>query len=124
MKDDINGTFDVHNTELKNINITTWHEVSAMYLKGDYEMEKQIADLQLFWKYSKEAPKGIRIFCVPLRLILKVAFRPEKSKDLYQRELSKVPEIKAAPKDTSYYRIQLNGDINHNKIDLKLKEIR
>ena len=26
--------------------------------------------------------------------------------------------------DTSYYRIQLNGDINNNKFDLKLKEIR
>ena len=124
MKDDIKGSFDVHNTEIKNINITTWHEMSAMYLKGNYEMEKQLADLQLFWKYSKDAPKGVRIFCIPLSLILKVAFRPEHSKEIYQQELSKVPEIKADKKNTSYYRIQLNGDINKNKIDLKLKEIR
>ena len=27
-------------------------------------------------------------------------------------------------KNTTYYRIQLKGDINKNKIDLKLKEIR
>lgn len=124
MKDDIKGTFDVHNTKIKNINITTWHELSAMYLEGDYEMEKQYANLQLFWKYSKEAPKGIRIFCVPLSLILKVAFRPEHTKELYQSELSKIPEIKADKKNTSFYRVQLNGDINNNKIDLKLKEIR
>ncbi len=124
MKDDIKGTFDVHNTELKNINITTWHEVSAMYLEGNYEMEKQLADLQLFWKYSKEAPKGIRIFCVPLSLILKVVFRPENSREIYQSQLSKVPKIKADSKNTLYYRMKLKGDINKNKIDLTFKEIR
>ena len=124
MKDDIKGSFDVHNTELKNIDITTWHELSAMYLEGSYEMEKQLADLQLFWKYSKEAPKGIKIFCVPLSLILKVAFRPEHSKEVYQSELSKIPGIKADEKNTLYYRVRLNGDINNGKIDLKLKEIR
>ena len=124
MKDDIKGSFNVHNTELKNINITTWHELSAMYLEGDYEMEKQYANLQLFWHYSKEAPKGIRIFGVPLSLILKVVFRPEHTKELYQTELSKIPRINGDEKNTSYYRIQLNGDINNNKIDLKLKEIK
>ena len=124
MKDDINGSFDVHNTELKNIDITTWHELSAMYLTGNYEMEKQIADFQLFWKYSKEAPKGIKIFYVPLSLILKVVFRPEKSKEKYKTELSKVPDISSDEKNTSYYRVRLKGDINHNKTDLVLKEIR
>ena len=124
MKDDIKGSFDVHNTELKNIDITTWHELSAMYLEGNYEMEKQIADLQLFWKYNKDAPKGIRIFCVPLSLILKVVFRPENSRATYQPKLAKIPNIKAAEKNTTYYRIHLNGDINNNKIKIILKEIR
>ena len=124
MKDDIKGSFDVHNAELKNINITTWHKQSAMYLEGNYEMEKQLADLQLFWKYSKDASKGIKIFHIPLSLILKVAFRPENSKELYQSKLLKIPDISADEKNTSYYRIQLNGDINNNKINLKLKEIK
>ena len=124
LKDDIKGTFDVHNTELKNINITTWHELSAMYLEGNYEMEKQLADLQLFWHYSKEAPKGIKIFGIPLNLILKIVFRPENSKELYQTQLSKIPEINADEKNSWYYRVQLSGDINNNKTNLKLKEIR
>ena len=124
MKDDIKGSFDVHNTELKNINITTWHELSAMFLEGNYEMEKQYANLQLFWKYSKEAPKGIRIFSIPLSLILKVVFRPEKSKEIYKSQLAKIPKIKADEKNTSYYRVHLDGDINNNKIKLILKEIR
>ena len=124
MKDDIKGSFDVHNTELKNINITTWHELSAVYLKGNYEMEKQYADLQLFWHYSKEAPKGIRIFCIPFSFILKVVFRPEHSREIYHTELSEIPEINADDKHSTYYRIQLKGDINNNKIDLTLKEIR
>ena len=124
MKDDIKGTFDVHNTELKNINITTWHELSAMYLKGSYEMEKQLADLQLFWKYDKDASKGIRIFGIPVSLILKVVFRPEHSKEIYKSDFSKVPNISSGEKNTAYYRVHLDGDINNNKINLKLKEIR
>ena len=124
MKDDIKGTFDVHNTELKNINITTWHELSAVYFEGSYEMEKQLADLQLFWKYSKEAPKGVRVFGIPLNLILKVVFRPEHSKELYKTQLSRVPNINSDEKNTYCYRIHLDGDINNNKTNLTLKEIR
>ena len=124
MKDDIKGTFDVHNTELKNIKITTWHELSAVLLEGSYEMEKQHADLQLFWHYSKDAPKGIRIFGIPLSLILKIAFRPEKTKELYKSQLSQIPKIKADEKNSRYYRVQLSGDINHSKTNLVLKEIR
>jgi hypothetical protein len=124
MKDDIKGTFDVHNTEIKNINLTTWHELSAIYLEGNYEMEKQYADLQLFWHYSKEAPKGIRIFGIPLSFILKVAFRPEHSKERYQSKLVQIPKIKADDKHSTYYRIQLKGDINNSKTSIILKEIR
>jgi len=124
MKDDIKGSFDAHNSELKNISITTWHRLSSMLLEGSYEMEKQYADLELFWHYSKDAPKGIRIFGIPISLILKVVFRPEHSKEKYQSKLSKIPKIDADEKNSNYYRIHLKGDINHNKTKLILKEIR
>jgi len=124
MQDDIKGSFDVHNSELKNINMTTWHELSAMFLEGNYEMKKQYADLQLFWKYNKEIQKNIKIFGIPFSLILKIAFRPENSKEIYKSELSKVPEIKADENNTSYYRVKLKGDINNNKFDLILREIK
>lgn len=124
MQFDIKGAFDVHNTELKNIDITTYAPDSAMYLEGNYEMEKQYADLQLFWKYSKESPKGIRIFHVPLSLILKVVFRPEKSKEIYRSKIDKIPAIMTDEKHTNYYRVHLNGDINNNKVNIILKEMR
>lgn len=124
MKDDIKGSFDVYNSEIKNINITTWHELSASLIEGNYDMEKQYADLQLFWHYSKEAPKGIRIFGIPLRLILKIAFRPEKTKEKYLSKLSKIPKINADEKNSSYYRVHLCGDINNNKVNLILKEVK
>ena len=124
MKDDIKGTFDVHNSEIKNINLTTWHELSAIFLEGSYEMEKQYADLQLFWHYSKEAPKGIRIIGIPVSFILKVVFRPEYSKKIYQSKLSQIPKINADEKNSRYYRIQLKGNINNNQTSLILKEIR
>jgi hypothetical protein len=87
-------------------------------------MEKQYADLQLFWHYSKEAPKGIRVFGIPIKLILRIVFRPEKSKEKYKSKLSKIPKINATEKNSKYYRIHLNGDINHNKVKIILKEIR
>ncbi len=124
MQDDIKGTFDVHNTELKNINITTWHELSAIFIEGSYEMEKQYADFQIFWHYSKDAPKGVRIFGIPFGLILKVVFRPEHSKELYESKLQQIPEIRDNNKNSNYYRIRVNGDINNNKVNLELKEIR
>ncbi|MBQ9245884.1 hypothetical protein IJ182_06430 [bacterium] len=124
MKDDIKGTFDVHNTEINNINITTWHELSAVYIEGNYEMEKQYADLQLFWHYSKEAPKGARIFGIPFSLILKVVFRPEHTREMYQDKLSKIPEINADEKNSNYYRVFIKGDINNKKTNFILKEIK
>ena len=124
MKDDIKGTFDVNNTELNNINITTWHELSALYLEGNYEMEKQYADLHLFWKYSKEAPKGVRIFGIPLSIILKVVFRPEHTREMYQEKMSKIPKINSDDKHSNYYRIHLKGDINNHKTELVLKEMK
>ena len=124
MQFDIKGSLDVHNTEIKNVDITSWSPDSAMYLEGNYEMEKQYADLHLFWKYSKESPKGIKIFYIPLSFILKVVFRPENSKELYKPNLSKIPEINTDEKNTSYYRIKLKGDVNNNKLDIVLKEIK
>ena len=124
MQFDIKGAFDVHNTEVKNIDIKTYAPDSAMYLEGNYEMEKQYADLQLFWKYSKESPKGIRIFCVPLSLILKVVFRPEHSMEMYKNQFAKVPAINVSEKRTNFYRVHLNGDINNNKVNIILKEIK
>jgi hypothetical protein len=124
MKADIKGSFDVHSTELNNVDITAWSEDSAMYLEGDYEMEKQYANLQLFWHYSKNSPKGVRIFCVPLSWILKIVFRPEKSREIYQSKLAKIPKINEVEDNTSYYRVQLKGDINNNKMDLIFKEIK
>ena len=124
MKDDIKGTFDVHNTEINNINITTWHELSSVYLEGNYEMEKQYADLQAFWHYSKDAPKGARIFGIPFSWILKAVFRPEHSRKMYQEKLLKIPPVISDEKNSNYYRISLKGDINNNKIELVLKEIK
>ena len=95
-----------------------------MYLEGSYEMEKQHADLHLFWHYSKEAPKGVRIFGIPFSWILKAVFRPEHSKELYKDKLQQIPKINDNDKNSNYYRIRLKGDINNKKTDLVLKEIK
>ena len=73
---------------------------------------------------ATDAPKGVRIFGVPLSIILKVVFRPEHSKKLYESKLTQIPKIKDDNKNSNYYRIHLKGDINNNKTSLELKEIR
>ena len=124
MQDDIVGSFDVHNTEIRNICMTTWHKLSATYLEGSYEMEKQYADLHLFWHYNKDIIKGIRVVGIPIGWVLKVVFRPEHSKEQYKSKLAKIPAIQTTKGNTAYYRIKLNGDINNNKIKLTFKELK
>ena len=124
MSGDIKGSFDVHNTELKNLFVTVYNPETSYFIEGDYEMEKQYANLQLFCRNSKDSSKGVRIFSIPVSWILKVLFRPEKTKEIYKNEIAKIPEIEVDDKHTSFYRIQLNGDINNNNVNLILKEMK
>ena len=124
MSGDIKGSFDVHNTEIKNVFITVYNPEVSYFIEGDYEMEKQYADLHLFCRYSKFASKGVRIFSIPISWLLKVVFRPEKSRERYQSQISNIPKIEVSEKDTSFYRIQLTGDINNSNVNLVLKEIK
>jgi hypothetical protein len=124
LKSNIKGSFDVKNTKLKNVDITSSQDFLALFLEGEYEIKKQYANLHLFGKYNKEAPKGVKIFFVPLNWILNVAIRPENSMETYKAKLSKIPKINTEDKNTKYFRVQLNGNINTDKADIIIKGIR
>ena len=121
---DINGSFSLSDFDMQDINLTSQQKYLSLYIEGDYNVEKQDANLQLFGKYNKIAPKGVKVLFIPLDWILKFAFRPEESKAFYQQKLDKIPSINANKDEEQNFRVKFDGNINTNNINVELKAIK
>ncbi len=121
---DINGSFSLFDFDMQDICLTSQQKYLSLYIEGDYNIEQQEANLQLFGKYNKIAPKGIKVLFIPLDWILKFAFRPEESKDVYQQKLDKIPSINAKKDEEQNFRVKVDGNINENDISVELKAIK
>ncbi len=121
---DINGSFSLSDFDMKNINLTSQQKYLSLYIEGDYNIEQQDANLQLFGKYNKIAPKGVKVLFIPLDWILKFAFRPEESKEFYHQKLDKIPSINANIDEEQNFRVKVDGNINTNNINVELKAIK
>ena len=93
-----------------------------MFIEGDYNIYDYYANLNLYGKYDKEAPKGVKIVFIPLNWVLKAVFRPEKTMDLYKEKLEQIPKIDA--KNIKYFRVNISGKIKDAKPKIELKGIR
>ncbi len=121
---DINGSFDSYNGKIKNAHITSSQKYLSLLIKGDYDTEYQNADIHLFGKYNNKKISKIKIFHVPLSFVIKILFRPEKTKDKYKNELKSVPNIeKNQEEDISAFRVKLKGNINKNDLNVEMKSI-
>lgn len=123
LESDIKGSFVMDNTLLKDIKLTSRQKYLSMLITGEYEMKRQHAMMHLFGKYNKEAPKGVKIFFVPLNFILKVVFRPENSMNIYRNELKQIPPIETEKANEKYFRVKLEGNLNKDKVDVEIKGI-
>ncbi len=123
LESDIKGSFVMDNTLLKDIKLTSRQKYLSMLITGEYEMKRQHAMMHLFGKYNKEAPKGIKIFFVPLNFILKVVFRPENSMNIYRNELKQIPPIETEKANEKYFRVKLEGNLNKENVDVEIKGI-
>ncbi len=123
LSSNIAGSFDIDNYDMKNIKLTSSQKYLALFIEGKYNIKVQDAELKLYGKYNYSAQKGIRILFIPLSWIVKVAFRPEKTKDIYEDKLKCVPQITANPKDVRSFRVNLKGNINNNDVKVELKSI-
>ena len=43
---------------------------------------------------------------------------------VYKKQFAKVPAIITDENHTNYYRIHMDGDINNNKVNFTLKEVK
>lgn len=125
LQSDIQGTFDFDNSHVKNINLTSQQKFLSIYIDGDYKIHENDADLHIYGKYDKLAPKGIKIVFVPLNWILKAVFRQEKTMDLYKEKLDKIPSIDAKPENEKFFRVNIKGDLKRkDKLNIELKGIK
>jgi len=125
LNSDIKGSFELHNYDLENINITSRQKFMALYIKGKYNIQKQDAEMNIYGKYDKDAPKGIKILFVPLNWILKLVLRPEDSMEIYKNELAKIPPIHSKKCRFQYFRVKVKGNLNNtDDMQIILKRIK
>ena len=124
LKSDIQGTFDLDNYKIKNTNITSQQKFLSLLITGDYDIKEHYADANIYGKYDKQAPKGIKILFVPLNWIIKAVSRQESTMEIYKTELDKIPSIDTSLKNEQYFRVHLLGKLKNGKVNVELKRIK
>ena len=124
LQSDIQGTFDLDNYKIKNLNLTSQQKFLSLFIDGDYDIKEHYADAHIYGKYDKQAPKGIKLLFVPLNWIIKAISRQENTMEIYKTELNKIPSIDAAIENEQYFRVHLFGKIQNAKPKVELKRIR
>lgn len=87
-------------------------------------MEKQYALLNLYGKYNKEVPRGVKIVFIPLNWILNFVLKPEDTREFYSDKLKQIPSVEASEQNEKYFRVKMQGNLNQDSIDVEMKSIR
>lgn len=124
LSSDLNGSFDIKNENIENIKIYSKQKYLSMYMIGNYNLEKEYANLQLFGNYNRIQGKRVKIIFVPLSVIIKLLFRTEYTKDFYKNQIKEIPPITSDKEETETFRIKFEGNLNSNNINVELKQIR
>lgn len=114
LRSNLNGNFELKNTFIKNAEIYSKHKYLSMYLRGNYEIKSQKADVKLFGNYNKNAQKGIRVLFIPLSWITKFVFKNEDLKSNYIEQINKIPPIEGKDIDKEIFVVKLSGNPNNN----------
>ena len=124
-KADLNGSFEVHDDIINNAKIFSQHKYLSLFAEGKYNMVTQDSEIFIWGKYNKNAQKGIRIFFVPLSLVTKIVFRPEKTKQIYKDVIEQIPPIEATDSQLEIVKVKVTGNPNDNsKIKVELKRLK
>ena len=124
MMSDLNGSFDIVNRDLKNINVYSKNKSLSMYIEGDYNIDKENSNIKLWGKYDKNERNKIRVLYIPLSAIMKVAFRNEHSMEVNAYKIKKIPPIQADSDDTEIFTVKLTGNPNNGKLKVQLRSIK
>jgi hypothetical protein len=114
------------NEKLENIKIFSKSNYLGLYIEGEYNVETEYGEIDIFGQRNKTLAKKIRIFKIPLNLIYKVVFKPEHSIIMYEDKVKMIPEIKAGIGDEiSTFRVSIQGNPNKSdKLKVTLKDLR
>lgn len=124
LSSDLKGSFELYNYNLKNINITSQQSFMSLFINGDYNILTSDAVINIYGKYDMDAPKGIKVLFVPLNWILKLVLRPEDSREIYKTCLEKIPPVSGKPERWQYFRVNANGNLKTNDVNVVLKRIK
>ena len=125
LKADIDGSFNVVNADLKDINIFSKHRYLSIFTEGCYNIDNQNAKITVWGKFNRDAQRGIRIYAIPLSWITKIILRPEKTKHIYTQEIKKIPDIEATENQTEIFKVTVFGNMNDSsKIKYDLKRLK
>ena len=120
----IKGSFDFNKSKIKNINLTSKQQYLALFIEGNHDIKKSFTDINIYGKYNKSTPKGVKIIHIPLNLLLKLILRIENTKAYYQPKLDKIPSINSTAENEQYFRVKLKGNINSGNVNVELKRIK
>ena len=126
LSSDIKGSFDFNNYKLENIIITSRQKSLAMLINGLYDIKQQNADINIYGKYDKQAPKGVKILFVPLDWIINFALRNDEAQSKYSDKLKDIPEIeyKKGIKNQRYFKVDIKGNLNTDNVKVNIVGIQ
>lgn len=121
---DIDGAFDINNKQIDNMHITSKQKYLSLLALGCYNTESRHADINLFGKYNNKEISRIKIFFVPLSLVIKLFFKQEKAVNKYEEQLKETPDVTAEDKkDVSAFRVKIKGNLHTDDLKVELKSL-
>ncbi len=120
---DIKGSFYMDNHLLKDLAVTSRQKHLSLLFEGEYDIDSENTDLMIFGKYNNSAQRKVKILFMPLSFVTKLIFRPEHSFENYKAKFEKVPDINTKSKDTSLFRVKIQGSPKENNLNVEMKRI-
>lgn len=121
---DIQGSFDMDNWTLKNIELFSKQKYLSLFIEGNYNIEDEDSDLRMWGKYNKTARNKVKILFIPLSVIMKIVFKEEKTMHMYQNKIKKIPYIDAQNNEIEFFRVEIRGNLNNNNVKVELKSLK
>ncbi len=121
---DLCGCFELDNSNVHDAKIYSQSEYLSTFIEGNYNIDTAIGDITMWGKHNKIAEKKIKILKLSLSLLYKIFFKVERSKTKFTNKIDQIPPINAKPEELGIFRVNIKGNLNSNKLDVTLKDIR
>ncbi len=121
---DLRGSFILHNNDVEDVKIYSQSDYLSMFIEGYYNIATEIGSLCIWGRHNRVAEKKIKIFKIPLSILYRLVFKVERTKNLYQNKVNMIPPIKAHPYEEAIFKVDVEGNLNSNDINVKLKDLK